>query len=89
MEDGHLAVIAHGLINSAAAVTGSISTIRELLAPADVDERVALLLDAAERQARFLGDSLRDLLHGMPQDIRIALDELAQQEAVAKTAQPG
>ena len=63
-------VVAHGLLNSVAAITGSLSM---ALSPKLSDDEVRDLVSAACEHARFLGALLGDFVRGLPPDVRMAL----------------
>jgi hypothetical protein len=73
-DDHTNAVIAHGLLNSMAAIIGALDTIERI---DGVDAPTAEILTIAKRQARFVMDGLRDLVMGLPDDARRMLDEMS------------
>jgi hypothetical protein len=76
-DDHTNAVIAHGLLNSMAAIVGALETIERINGP---EAPAAELVAIAKRQARFVMDGLRDLVMGLPDDARRMLDELSSNE---------
>lgn len=75
-EDASLtSVAAHGLLNSVGVAKATVATIR--LHWGKLDEETCLrLLTRAEEQLTFLGESLSDLVRGIPADTRRYLDDL-------------
>jgi hypothetical protein len=68
-------VAAHGLLNSVGVAKATVATIR--LHWGTLDEATCLrLLERAEEQLSFLGESLSDLVRGIPGDTRQYLDGL-------------
>ena len=68
-------VAAHGMLNSLGVAKATISTIR--LHWNRIDEETCLrLLLRAEAQLTFLGDTLGDLVRGIPSETRELLDSL-------------
>lgn len=68
-------VAAHGMLNSLGVAKATISTIR--LHWNRIDEETCLrLLLRAEAQLTFLGDTLGDLVRGIPSETRQFLDTL-------------
>ena len=68
-------VAAHGMLNSLGVAKATISTIR--LHWNRIDEETCLrLLLRAEAQLTFLGDTLGDLIRGIPSETRQFLDNL-------------
>jgi hypothetical protein len=68
-------VAAHGLLNSVGVAKATVATLR--LHWGSLDEATCLrLLTRAEEQLGFLGDSLADLVRGIPAETRTYLDEL-------------
>ena len=68
-------VAAHGMLNSLGVAKATISTIR--LHWNRIDEETCLrLLLRAEAQLTFLGDTLGDLVRGIPSETREFLDTL-------------
>ena len=68
-------VAAHGMLNSLGVAKATISTIR--LHWNKIDEETCLrLLLRAEAQLTFLGDTLGDLVRGIPSEAREFLDTL-------------
>ena len=68
-------VAAHGMLNSLGVAKATISTIR--LHWNRIDEETCLrLLLRAEAQLTFLGDTLGDLVRGIPSETRHLLDAL-------------
>lgn len=68
-------VAAHGMLNSLGVAKATISTIRLHWGRLD-DETVLRLLVRAEAQLTFLGDTLGDLVRGIPSEARQFLDTL-------------
>jgi hypothetical protein len=68
-------VAAHGLLNSVGVAKATVATLR--LHWGSLDEATCLrLLARAEEQLSFLGESLSDLVRGIPGDTRAYLDAL-------------
>jgi hypothetical protein len=68
-------VAAHGMLNSLGVARATISTLRIHWAKLDEETCLRLLL-RAEAQLTFLGDTLGDLVRGIPAEARLVLDEL-------------
>ena len=68
-------VAAHGMLNSVGVAKATISTIRLHWNRLD-EETVLRLLVRAEAQLTFLGDTLGDLVRGIPSEARQLLDTL-------------
>ena len=68
-------VAAHGMLNSLGVAKATISTIRLHWDRLDEETCLRLLL-RAEAQLTFLGDSLSDLVRGIPSEARELLDTL-------------
>ena len=68
-------VAAHGMLNSLGVAKATISTIRLHWTRLD-EETILRLLLRAEAQLTFLGDSLSDLVRGIPGETREFLDSL-------------
>ena len=68
-------VAAHGMLNSLGVAKATISTIRLHWDRLDQETCQRLLL-RAEAQLTFLGDTLGDLVRGIPSEAREVLDEL-------------
>ena len=68
-------VAAHGMLNSVGVAKATISTIRLHWDRLD-EETVLRLLLRAEAQLTFLGDTLGDLVRGIPTEARELLDTL-------------
>lgn len=68
-------VAAHGMLNSLGVAKATISTIRLHWNRIDEETRLRLLL-RAEAQLTFLGDTLGDLVRGIPSETRQLLDAL-------------
>lgn len=75
-------VAAHGMLNSLGVAKATISTIRLHWDRLD-QETVLRLLLRAEAQLTFLGDSLADLVRGIPSETRDFLDNLQDGERPA------
>ena len=69
------AVLAHSLLGSVGAVTGSLSTVLHRFDRLD-DDRKQQLLSMALEQANFIAEVLKDMVRGLPPEIIAALDEL-------------
>ena len=69
-DDAVTGVVAHGLLNSVAAITGSLSMV---FGTRLAEDEVQDLLRVAYDQARFLGGLLGDLVHALPPEVRMAL----------------
>jgi hypothetical protein len=68
-------VAAHGMLNSLGVARATVATLR--LHWSRLDEETCLrLLQRAEDQLSFLGDSLADLVRGIPGEARRLLDEI-------------
>ena len=68
-------VSAHGMLNSLGVAKATVATLR--LHWASLDEETCLrLLGRAEEQLTFLGESLADLVRGIPGETRDFLDTL-------------
>jgi hypothetical protein len=68
-------VAAHGMLNSLGVAKATVATLR--LHWASLDEETCLrLLGRAEEQLTFLGESLADLVRGIPGETRDFLDTL-------------
>jgi hypothetical protein len=68
-------IAAHGMLNSLGVAKATISTIRLHWKRLDEETCLRLLL-RAEAQLTFLGDTLGDLVRGIPADARDLLDDL-------------
>ena len=68
-------VAAHGMLNSLGVAKATISTIRLHWDRLD-EETVLRLLLRAEAQLTFLGDTLGDVVRGIPSEARALLDTL-------------
>src|SRR5687767_11036718 len=68
-------VAAHGMLNSLGVAKATISTIRLHWSRLDEETCLRLLL-RAEAQLTFLGDTLGDLVRGIPSETREFLDTL-------------
>ena len=68
-------IVAHGMLNSLGVARATISTVRLHWDRLD-EETVLRLLTRAEAQLTFLGDTLGDLVRGIPAATREALDAL-------------
>ncbi|MCU1486557.1 MAG: hypothetical protein JWN67_3303 [Actinomycetia bacterium] len=74
--DAVLAVVAHGLLNTLASLTGALRTLDhhwDVLAP----EKQRELLELAEARCDVMEGILRDLIRATPPETVHALDELA------------
>ena len=74
-DDGLLAVVAHALLGSISVVLGAVETLESHWADLDDKTRNELLEHAAV-QARYVSESLKDLLRGLPEEVIEALDAL-------------
>ena len=74
-----MSVTAHGLLNSAAVLLGSVDSLRRSWQQLDNAQREALL-DAVHRHARLIAGTLEDLVRGMPLSVVEALDALNAQQ---------
>ena len=75
-------VAAHGMLNSLGVAKATISTLR--LHWDRIDQETCLrLLVRAEAQLTFLGDTLADLVRGIPSETREFLDKLQESERPA------
>ena len=70
-----LSVTAHGMLGSVSVAKATIATLRLHWGKID-DETCIRLLGRAEDQLAFLGDSLSDLVRGIPTETRAFLDAL-------------
>ena len=80
---GTWAVVAHGILNSAALIEGFCDHLRRRgtgLTQRDLDEATGAML----RHAGFLAGMLKDLALGLAPDVTEALDELDRQTAAAR-----
>ena len=84
-------VAAHGMLNSLGVAKATISTIRLHWARLD-EETILRLLLRAEAQLTFLGDTLGDLVRGIPSEARQLLDTLPdtrlQSSSIAQEPEP-
>ena len=71
--DATLGVVAHGLLNSVAVITGATRAILE--GRTDDVERASSWLELVEEQAQLMAGVLKDLARGLPPD---AMDELVR-----------
>ncbi len=68
------AVLAHGLLNSMAVITGMVDTVRR---HPDMDlERRDEMLGMAADQAKYVVETLKDMVRGLPADVILALETL-------------
>ena len=74
--DPGLAVMAHGLLNSMAVVSGTLTTIAEH--PEIELEALRYMLDRALAHADLVAASLKDLAQGLPLGATAVLEELDQ-----------
>lgn len=72
-------VAAHGLLNSLAVAEAAVATLRLHWGELD-EETIRGLLARAEEQLSLLGESLIDLVRGIPVDTRACLDPLDRRE---------
>lgn len=70
--DPTIAVVAHGLLNAMAVITGNTLTVRNNWDVLDTQRRDAML-ESVEKQARFVTGLLEDLVRGLPPDVDAAL----------------
>ena len=70
-------VAAHGMLNSLGVARATIATLRLHWAQLD-EETCVRLLGRAEEQLAFLGDTLSDVVRGIPADTRQFLDTLRE-----------
>ena len=70
-------VAAHGMLNSLGVARATIATLRLHWAQLD-EETCVRLLGRAEDQLTFLGDTLSDVVRGIPSDTRAFLDTLRE-----------
>lgn len=82
-DQGVVAVVAHGLLNSMAAVLGGIDTARRI---GDLDPECDRMLEIASRQSMFVIDVLKDLVLGLPAEVVAHLDGL---DAAARARRAG
>lgn len=75
--DPTAAVIAHGLLNSMAIISGAADTLRELGSDLPPDRRDQLLRMIAE-QAQYVSEMLGDLARGLPVGVLRQLDALSE-----------
>ena len=73
------AVLAHGLLGTAAAIKGAVDTIRSA-DNLDRDE-IDALLEIASRRLDFLIEQIRDLVLGFPEEVILFLDTLRNETA--------
>jgi hypothetical protein len=74
------AVVAHGVLNSLGIVLGSVRTLREHWSElAGQPELAGEIIERVECQAELAAELLRDLIRGIPPDLRA---ELGQGEQV-------
>src|SRR3954447_11450533 len=82
--DATVAITAHGLLSSLAAIETALSLLRQRHHEIPEDEFRAIV-HSAERQARLVTGVLKDLVHGLPPGTLAVLDELTESSAVAGT----
>src|SRR4051794_5412975 len=82
--DATVAITAHGLLSSLAAIETALSLLRQRHREIPEDEFRAIV-HSAERQARLVTGVLKDLVHGLPPGTLAVLDELTESSAVAGT----
>jgi hypothetical protein len=70
-------VAAHGMLNSLGVARATIATLRLHWAQLD-EETCVRLLGRAEEQLTFLGETLSDIVRGIPSDTRAYLDTLRE-----------
>lgn len=78
--DPTAAVMAHGLLNSMAIISGAADTLRQLW-PELSDERRDQLLRMVTEQAEYVTEMLGDLARGLPVGVLRQLDALAEGHA--------
>lgn len=78
--DPTAAVMAHGLLNSMAIISGAAGTLREMWADLPADRREQLLRMITE-QAEYVSEMLADLARGLPVGVLRELDALAEGHA--------
>jgi K+-sensing histidine kinase KdpD len=72
--DPTMAVVAHGLLNAMAVITGTAMTVRRNWDRLEHDQRDRML-GSIERQAEFVTGLLQDLVRGLPPDVEAALQQ--------------
>ena len=80
-------VAAHGMLNSLGVAKATVSTIRLHWSRLD-EETILRLLVRAEAQLTFLGDTLGDLVRGIPSEARAFLDTLPDTRLQANPQDP-
>ncbi|HEX2038373.1 MAG TPA: hypothetical protein VHF47_01430 [Acidimicrobiales bacterium] len=75
--DATVAVLAHGLLNSMAIISGAATTLREAWDMLD-EQRRAHLLRMITDQATHVTDMLGDLVRGLPLGVLRELDALSE-----------
>lgn len=83
-DDGLLAVVAHSLLGSISVVVGAVETLDAHWDDLD-DSTRSELLQHASVQARYVSESLKDLLRGLPEEVIDALDALRAGDAGGPT----
>jgi hypothetical protein len=83
---GAVAVVAHGLLNSMAAVLGGIDTARRI---GDLDHDCDRMLAMASRQSVFVIEVLKDLVLGLPAEVVAHLDSLDAAARVRRADEEG
>lgn len=78
--DPTAAVMAHGLLNSMAIISGAAATLREMWADLPADRREQLLRMITE-QAEYVSEMLGDLARGLPVGVLRQLDALTEGHA--------
>ena len=79
--DATVAITAHGLLSSLAAIETALSLLRQRHSEIPEDEFRAIV-HSAERQAHLVTGVLKDLVRGLPPGTLAVLDELSPSEAV-------
>jgi len=77
-------VAAHGMLNSLGVARATVATLRLHWGRLD-DETCLRLLQRAEDQLTFLGDTLGDLVRGIPGEARRVLDEIDESDRDSST----
>ena len=83
LEDPTTAIVAHGLLNSMAALTGTATALLthwELFT--DDPDQARELLNRILRQATMASGVLQDLVRGLPPDVAATLDAIEGMSAV-------